>query len=284
MAYATTSFDDARDAGRRHDATVNDVLLSASAVAIGHALRRRGEAPPAVKVLVPVSTREGDAAELGNKISFMAVELPLHLHDPIRVLKLVRARTRCGEGRDDAGPLDALTRSADLLPGPGAAPGHPWRGARSRVQRRGLQRSGPAGRARPARPPRDRDQPDDPAARRPRPDDRRAQLPRAHPSRVSPPTPRSCPTRSRSPATSRRPSTHCASRRPRPSRRGRPRRASAAPPCAPRAATVLLRREPVDRPVERHRVDAAAGVLAERAQVLDLLERSARRRPSACRP
>jgi WS/DGAT/MGAT family acyltransferase len=118
VAFADTGFDDAREVGRRHGATVNDVLLAASAIALRAALARRGEAPDEVKVLVPVSVRDDDPGQLGNRISFLGVELPVAEPDPFRVLRVVRARTRAAKGSGEAGSLTALTRAADLLPGP----------------------------------------------------------------------------------------------------------------------------------------------------------------------
>ena len=42
------------------------------------ALRRRGERPATVKVLVPVNVRGGsEAAAMGNRISFVTVSLPV---------------------------------------------------------------------------------------------------------------------------------------------------------------------------------------------------------------
>ena len=50
VGFGVTSLDGAREAGRRHGATINDVLLAASTLALGRALRRRGERPATVKV------------------------------------------------------------------------------------------------------------------------------------------------------------------------------------------------------------------------------------------
>lgn len=122
-AFATAPLDDVRAAAHLHDATVNDALLAASAVALGAALIRRGERPASVRALVPASTRgtSEDAADLGNRISFLAVDLPLGEPDPARVLRTVRSRTRSRKAAGDAGAGDALLRSADLLPPAGRA-------------------------------------------------------------------------------------------------------------------------------------------------------------------
>lgn len=119
FATAQAGFDGVRAAGRRHGATVNDVLLAACSQALGAALRRRGEAPAGLKVLIPVNVRGvGDPRAIGNRISLVTVELPTAEREPIAGLRLVRDRTRAVKTAGAAGPLDAVTRAADLLPGP----------------------------------------------------------------------------------------------------------------------------------------------------------------------
>lgn len=121
VAYAETSLEGIREAGKRHHATVNDVLLAACTLALGRALRRRGEDHDDLKILVPVSTRAaGAAGDLGNRISFMAVDLPVSEIDAVTVLRKVRNRTRAAKGSNVAAPLDAVARAADLLPTAGA--------------------------------------------------------------------------------------------------------------------------------------------------------------------
>jgi WS/DGAT/MGAT family acyltransferase len=119
VAYADVDFAAVREAGRRRGATVNDLLLAATVIALRAALRRRGEAPEAVRALVPVSVRAGEDPALGNRISFMGVELPVGEPDRERVVALVRARTSAAKAGGDAGVLEALGRAADALPGPG---------------------------------------------------------------------------------------------------------------------------------------------------------------------
>ena len=120
VAFGDAPLDDLRDAGRRRGATVNDVLLTATALALGRALARRGERPHALKALVPVSVREpGTGTRLGNAISFAAVALPLRETDPTAVLRTVRDRTRAAKHDGAVGALAALAGAGDLLPSPG---------------------------------------------------------------------------------------------------------------------------------------------------------------------
>jgi WS/DGAT/MGAT family acyltransferase len=118
-AFATTALDPLRQAVREHGATVNDALLTAAAFAVRGALARRGEVPPAVRALVPASTRSGGDDAGGNRISFLAVDLPLGGDEPARVLRTVRDRTRARKRAGDANAADALLRAADALPAPG---------------------------------------------------------------------------------------------------------------------------------------------------------------------
>jgi WS/DGAT/MGAT family acyltransferase len=119
VGYADVSLEGAREAGRRHDATINDVYLAAATIALGRALRRRGDHPATIKAMVPVNVRgDGAAADLGNRISFVTVELPVAEPDPVRVLRRVRFQTRELKSSNGAGPLEKLADAADLLPGP----------------------------------------------------------------------------------------------------------------------------------------------------------------------
>src|SRR5581483_8770092 len=120
VGFGSAPLDDVREAGRRRGATVNDVLLAASALALGRALARRGERPHALKALVPVNIRpEGAASALGNAVSFAAVELPLGEPDPTKVLRAVRDRTRAAKRDGAARPLAAIAQAGDLLPAAG---------------------------------------------------------------------------------------------------------------------------------------------------------------------
>jgi len=116
VAFAETSFAAVREAGRRHGATVNDVLLAASTLALGRALRRRGEHPATLKALVPVNTRADGSRALGNRISFLAVDLPVARTDPREALRALAAQTRVRKAAGEARALDVIARSADLLP------------------------------------------------------------------------------------------------------------------------------------------------------------------------
>ena len=103
----------------RFGVKLNDVLLAASAGGVRAFLRKRGENPSRLKTMVPVNVRgSGEADQLGNRISFMFVDLPCDEPDPLRRLREIHAATsdrkRAGkpEGADD------VVRSLGFAPSP----------------------------------------------------------------------------------------------------------------------------------------------------------------------
>jgi WS/DGAT/MGAT family acyltransferase len=117
VAFAGLSLPVAKELGKRADATVNDIVLSTTALALGRHLRRNGESHPWFRVMVPVNTRAaGDARGLGNQISVMFVELPTAESDPRAVLEEVCHQTRALKDGDHAQALDGVLRAARLAP------------------------------------------------------------------------------------------------------------------------------------------------------------------------
>jgi diacylglycerol O-acyltransferase / wax synthase len=119
VGFAELDLHEARAVGARHGATVNDVVLAASGVALAAFLRRRGDRCPSLRAMVPVNVRpRGTERDLGNRISFMFVELPLEPAAPGQLLRAVREQTRAhkdaGAPRDLQNALDA----AAWLPAP----------------------------------------------------------------------------------------------------------------------------------------------------------------------
>jgi WS/DGAT/MGAT family acyltransferase len=113
VASAQRPFKDLRTVKLRHRASVNDVLLAAAAGGVRRLMQRRGETPTALKTMVPVSVRgDGGADELGNRISFVFVDLPCDEPDPVRRLDHVKAamgeRKDAGEPEGAQAVLDAM--------------------------------------------------------------------------------------------------------------------------------------------------------------------------------
>lgn len=113
LATLTRPLEDLRTVRHRYEVTVNDVLLAACAGGLRSFLLERGEDAPRLKTMVPVSVRpQGAESELGNRISFMFVELPCDEPDPVvRLMHVHRdtaARKRDGEPADAGAALQAI--------------------------------------------------------------------------------------------------------------------------------------------------------------------------------
>jgi diacylglycerol O-acyltransferase / wax synthase len=105
LALIRTTLDAVKEVAHAHDATVNDVLLAATAGGLRALLRRRGEPVEhtTVRVYVPVSLRRGvRGPQQGNLIAQMAVPLPLEGSDPGRRLRQVAAETARRKARTRA--------------------------------------------------------------------------------------------------------------------------------------------------------------------------------------
>jgi WS/DGAT/MGAT family acyltransferase len=102
LALMRTSLAMAKGIGRAHDATVNDVLLAATAAGLRTLLGRRGEPveQTTVRIYVPVSLRRRlRGPQQGNLIAQMAVPLRLAKADPGRRLEEIAAETRARKAR-----------------------------------------------------------------------------------------------------------------------------------------------------------------------------------------
>jgi diacylglycerol O-acyltransferase / wax synthase len=96
LAVIRTSLGAVRSVGRSNGATVNDVLLAATAAGIRALLQRRGEPVQGttVRVYVPVSLRRRlSGAQQGNLIAQMAVPLELGAAQPHQRLQQISAET-----------------------------------------------------------------------------------------------------------------------------------------------------------------------------------------------
>jgi WS/DGAT/MGAT family acyltransferase len=98
---------------------LNDVVLAACAGGVRELLRDHGERPIRLKAMVPVNVRDGEArGELGNRISFMFVDLPCDEPDARRRLREVHmATTERKQARKPEGGADIVS-SLEFIPGP----------------------------------------------------------------------------------------------------------------------------------------------------------------------
>jgi diacylglycerol O-acyltransferase / wax synthase len=107
---------DLRDIKGQLGGTVNDVILAAAAGALRAFALERDEPARPLKAMVPVNVRvpEEDGG-LGNRISFVFVELPCDEPDPARRLEIVRrqmdSRKAAGDPERTDGLLDAVGRA-----------------------------------------------------------------------------------------------------------------------------------------------------------------------------
>lgn len=78
--------------GRLLGCTVNDVLVSTLAGALGQLLATQGEIPDdlVIRAVVPVNLRTGTEPPLGNRFGLVFVELPVGIRHPLRRLYAVR--------------------------------------------------------------------------------------------------------------------------------------------------------------------------------------------------
>jgi len=122
LEWLRVPLDGVRAAARRAGGTVNDVVLAAVAGGLRALLAGRREPLPGhrvVKVLVPVSRREGGSAgSLGNEVSAIAAPLPVGIGDPDERLRAVAATMRRLKAAPQAEALEALLRGTDALPAP----------------------------------------------------------------------------------------------------------------------------------------------------------------------
>ena len=82
---------------RQHSGgTVNDVFLTVMATALRRYSELRGVRVKgrSVRIMIPVNVRgNGNVHELGNRISFLPVTIPLDIRDPLKLFGFVRERT-----------------------------------------------------------------------------------------------------------------------------------------------------------------------------------------------
>lgn len=89
------ALDDVKAVGQALGASINDVLLTCVAGAIGGYLRSKGEDPTGkeIRAMVPVNLRPlEDAWKLGNRFGLVPLVLPIGIANPVERLAAVRAR------------------------------------------------------------------------------------------------------------------------------------------------------------------------------------------------
>ncbi len=99
--------------------TLNDVALTGVAGALRTLAVQKGTLPTLLKTMVPVSTRAPEeAADLGNRISFVFIDLPLHLQRAEDRLEAVHAQSLRFKRDGRAAGTESLLGALGLLPAP----------------------------------------------------------------------------------------------------------------------------------------------------------------------
>jgi diacylglycerol O-acyltransferase / wax synthase len=112
LATARADVNELRNVAHAHDATVNDVLLTAVVGTLGAVLRRRGELVDSLIVSVPVSSRrEASVAQLGNRVGVIPVEVPT-AGAPLDRLAMVAHSTRARRQQPGRGASTVLLAPA----------------------------------------------------------------------------------------------------------------------------------------------------------------------------
>jgi len=119
LAFVRGDLEDFKRVKNAHGGTVNDVVLSVVAGALGNYLRARGHDTDELKMraMVPVSVRaDEERGALGNRISAMMAPLPVFCEDPVERLHLVSETMGDLKGSGQAVGAELLTKLTDFAP------------------------------------------------------------------------------------------------------------------------------------------------------------------------
>lgn len=121
FAVAQGSLADAKDLRYTLGASVNDVVLAAVAGGIRSWQLRRGSEPHDVRVMVPVSVRNGDDPSLGNRVAMVVVDLPVADRTALMRLDRVHRAMEAAKRSGHVAAGEAVTRMSNFLPPMGVA-------------------------------------------------------------------------------------------------------------------------------------------------------------------
>jgi diacylglycerol O-acyltransferase len=119
FAITQTDLADLKRVKDAHGGTVNDVILSVVAGAIGKYLRARGHDTEGLEMraLVPVSVRAAEEhGALGNRITAMMAPLPVWAEDPVERLHIVTEQMGDLKSSGQAVGAEILTKVTDFAP------------------------------------------------------------------------------------------------------------------------------------------------------------------------
>ncbi len=119
LAFVRADLGELKRVKDEHGGTVNDVILSVVAGALGNYLRARGHDTEGLELraMVPVSVRaDEERGALGNRIAAMMAPLPVWCEDPVERLRLVSESMGDLKDSDQAVGAEILTRITDFAP------------------------------------------------------------------------------------------------------------------------------------------------------------------------
>jgi WS/DGAT/MGAT family acyltransferase len=119
LVHHATPIEQLLEVKRRRGVTLNDVALAAVAGALRQIALLRRTIPKPLKVMIPVSVRSDDeATSLGNRISFVFIELPVDVGRPAERLDAVHRATTAFKRDGRAAGGEAILSALAYLPGP----------------------------------------------------------------------------------------------------------------------------------------------------------------------
>lgn len=119
LGYLTRPIEDLLRIRRSHGVKLNDVVLAVATSGVRRFMGERGERPVAVKAMVPVNVRsDRDQDALGNRISFMFVDLPCDEPDPVRRVHEIHGETEERKRRGFPEGGDDIVGLLGLVPEP----------------------------------------------------------------------------------------------------------------------------------------------------------------------
>jgi diacylglycerol O-acyltransferase / wax synthase len=119
FSWVRASLGDMKHVKDKLGGTVNDVILTAVAGALGRYLRARGHKTVGLELraMVPVSVRASEErGVLGNRVTTMMAPLPVWCEDPVRRLEIVRRSMGDLKQSKQAMGASVLTQLADFAP------------------------------------------------------------------------------------------------------------------------------------------------------------------------
>ena len=109
-------FAELRLAGKSADGTVNDAFMAAVAGGLARYHDRHGQPVDELRVTMPVSVRQSDDAEGGNRITLARLVIPVGLADPTERIRAIRSISRQWRSEPSIPYSNAIAGALNLLP------------------------------------------------------------------------------------------------------------------------------------------------------------------------